>query len=233
MVYVGISPIAPMMLAFLIPIIYNLSKGKKEREKLRPIIMIVFCSMAIVVFYPLTSYLYTFAPIKYFGYSIGKFILFVLLPAATILYVEGWGLKKIFDSLGVRKKNIRKSIAYGMFATLITVTVTLAVMENYSFDFFNSTILFFESFTEEFFFRGFLFLYLLKKTDRDIAFATSTSAFVLAHPQHFTELFLISTVVQGILLAWVTDKTKNIIGPWISHGLNRFVPALLRNLIAF
>ena len=229
----GMFPTMPMMFALFIPIAYNIFKGRGRMIRPKPILLVFLCSLGTVVFYPLTSYLYTFLPVKFLGYSIGKLVLFVLMPAATVMYAERWDLRKALRNLGVRRENIGKSVAYGAFAALITITVTLVVMESYSFDPLNQTILFFEAFTEEFFFRGFLFLYLLKKTNRDIAFATSTSAFVLAHPQHFTELFLISTVVQGVLLTVVAEKTENIIGPWIGHGLNRFVPSLIKHLFRF
>jgi membrane protease YdiL (CAAX protease family) len=88
--------------------------------------------------------------------------------------------------------------------------------------------MFFEAFTEEFFFRGVLFLYLLSKTNVKIAYLTSVPAFVLMHPQHFTSLFIISTVTQAILLTVITHKTKNIIGPWVAHGLNRILPSAIR-----
>jgi membrane protease YdiL (CAAX protease family) len=229
MAYVlGFFPTSPMMLAFLIPIAYSLNK---KRRNLRTILLIALCGLGTVVFYSLTSYLYTLPFMKLSGYSVGKFMLFVLLPAATVFYIEGWDWRKILRELGVHDKNLRKSVHYGLLAAAVTIVVTLAVMNDATFDIVNHTILFFEAFNEEFFFRGFLFLYLMKKTSRDIAFATSTSAFVLAHPQHFTELFLISTIVQGLLLTWVADKTKNIIGPWVGHGLNRCMPTLIKSLL--
>ena len=35
---------------------------------------------------------------------------------------------------------------------------------------------------------------------------------------------------QGILMGIIAYKTKNIIGPWIGHGLNRVIPPLIRAL---
>jgi membrane protease YdiL (CAAX protease family) len=92
-------------------------------------------------------------------------------------------------------------------------------------------IMFLDAFNEEFLFRGVLLLYLWKITDFKIAYATSVLSFILAHPQNFTSLYLISTAAQGILLGIVTYKTKNLIGPWISHGFNRVVPQIISVLL--
>ena len=221
-------PTSPMMLAFLIPIAYSLNSKKRN---LRMILIIALCGLGTVLFYSLTSYLYMLPYLGILGYSIGKFVLFVMLPLATVMYIEGHGWKKALKGLGVRMKNLESSVLYGLLAAAVTIIVTLFVMRGAEYDPLHHTILFFEAFNEEFFFRGFLFLYLTRKTSRDIAFATSTSAFVLAHPQHFTELFLISTIVQGVLLTWVADKTKNIVGPWVGHGLNRCVPAFIKTFL--
>jgi len=60
-----------------------------------------------------------------------------------------------------------------------------------------------------------------------VAYAPSILAFMLAHPQHCTSLFLICVAAQGILLGVVAHKTKNIIGPWISHRLNKVILQIL------
>jgi len=218
-------PVALLIIAVLIPLVYSLNK-RKERK---PVIAILICSIAVVVFYPLTTFLSGLNSL--FGYAIGKVILFVLFPVITIFYVERWNLRGIFSNLGVRKKGVRKSLIYGLLAAVVTIAITVLVAGSSQFDLIYRTIMFFEAFTEEFFFRGFLFLYLLTKTNRKIAYVTSILGFILIHPQHFTSLFLISTITQGVLLTIVTDKTKNIMGPWVSHGLNRVFPVLIRGLI--
>ncbi len=219
------SPIAPFLIALLIPLAYSL----KKRKNLKPILAIIICSLAMVVFYPLIYHLGQAIPLL--GYTIWKFILFVFLPVITVFYVERWDLKTILPNLGVRKENIRKSIIYGVLAALFTIAITVLVTTSSQFDLTYRVIMFFESFTEEFFFRGLLFLYLLAKTNRKIAYVTSILGFILIHPQHFLSPFLISTIMQGILLTIVTDKTKNIIGAWVGHGLNRVFPVLIRSFI--
>lgn len=226
-VNLGMFPVALLVIAVLIPLIFSL----KERKEVKPVIAILICSIGVVVFYPLTTFLANLEPV--FGYAAGKVILFVLFPVATILYVERWNLKDIFSNLGIRKRGLRKSLIYGLLAAIVTIAITVLVATSSQFDLTYRIIMFFEAFTEEFFFRGFLFLYLLRKTSRKIAYVTSILGFVLIHPQHFLSFFLISTITQGILLTVVADRTKNVIGPWVSHGLNRFFPVLIRGLIGW
>ena len=140
-------------------------------------------------------------------------------------------MKDILSKLGIRKENLAKSLIYGLIAAAITITITVLVIQTMPFDWVYRIIMFFEAFTEEFFFRGLLFLYLLSKTDLKVAYVTSILGFVLMHPQHFSSFFLISTITQGILLTVVVHKTKNITGAWVGHGLNRFFPVLLRNML--
>ncbi|MCK4332984.1 MAG: CPBP family intramembrane metalloprotease [Thermoplasmatales archaeon] len=93
-------------------------------------------------------------------------------------------------------------------------------------------ISFFEAFTEEFFFRGILFIFLLNRTNLKIAYITSLASFVLVHPQHLTTIFLVATIVQGILTIEICRRSDNLTGTWLLHGINRFfiiaiVPLLL------
>lgn len=219
----GPFPVALLMFALLIPIGYSL---KNNRKNLKPILLITIASIVMIVLYPVVSFLA--GAIPDFGYSIGKIILFILLPAATILYIEKWGIKDIFRNLGVRKTNLPRSVLYGIIAGIITITITIFVSTTTQFDAVFRTVMFFEAFTEEFFFRGFLFLYLLTKTNLKVAYATSIVGFILIHPQNFTSLFIASTMAQSVLNTIIAHKTRNIIGPWISHGMNRLFPPLIR-----
>jgi membrane protease YdiL (CAAX protease family) len=221
----GLFPVAPLLIALLIPLLYSL----KKRKEVRSVVLIALCSVILVVLYPLVSFLGGVIPL--FGYSVGKIVLFVLLPVITVLYIERWKIKDIFSNLGVRRKNLPRSIYYGLLAAVVTVIITILVSTSIQFDAAFRTIMFFEAFTEEFFFRGFLFLYLVKKTSLKVGYATSILGFVLIHPQHFTSLFLVSTIAQAVLLTVIADKTKNIIGPWVSHGANRLFPSLIRVLL--
>lgn len=91
---------------------------------------------------------------------------------------------------------------------------------------------FVEAFTEEFFFRGILFVLLTQKTNVKIAYITSLTSFTLMHPQNLMTFFLISTLMQGILTVEIARKSQNILGAWLLHGSNRFFQLVLLPLIA-
>ncbi len=226
----GIFPIALILLALVIPIVYC-SIWKKSN--LRKTVLIFVCCIFIVIFYPITTYLGNIIE-PTVGYFLGKFILFTLLPFVTILYLERWKIKTTLMELGVKKEKLMISILLGFGVLLITVVIALLIYglgQVESLSAYWNTIMFFDAFNEEFLFRGVLLLYLWKITDLKIAYATSVLAFIFAHPQNFTSLYLMSTTAQGILLGIVTYKTKNLIGPWISHGLNRVIPQILSALL--
>ena len=226
----GIFPIALMLLALVIPIVYCI---KWKKTNLRKVVLISICCIFIVILYPITTFLGNIME-PTLAYFLGKLILFTLLPFATILYLERWKIKTTFMELGVKKEKLIISILLGLGVLLITVVIAFLIYGLGQAEFpsaYWNTIMFFDAFNEEFLFRGVLLLYLWKITDLKIAYATSVLAFILAHPQNFTSLYLTSTAAQGILLGIVTYKTKNLIGPWISHGLNRVIPQIISALL--
>lgn len=226
----GIFPIALMLLVLVIPILYCI---KRKKTSLRKVVLISVCCIFIVILYPITTYLGNIIE-PTLGYFLGKLILFTFLPFVTILYLERWKIKTTCIELGVKKEKLMMSILLGLGVLIITVIISLIVIkwgQTESPSAYWNTIMFFDAFTEEFLFRGVLLLYLWKITDLKIAYATSVLAFILAHPQNFTSLFLISTAAQGILLGIATYKTKNLVGPWISHGLNRVIPQIIVTLL--
>jgi membrane protease YdiL (CAAX protease family) len=190
--------------------------------------------VVMVLLYPLHLPLSNALP-NGIGYSVAKVIIFIALPAAVLFYIERWDIREILHNVGVRAENWKKSLIYSLAATAVTILITLltviVILSTPTPDeigILYRTVMFLESFTEEFFFRGVLLVYLLKKTGSfKVAYATSVISFILIHPQHLATGFLMPAT-QGILLGLVAYKTKNIIGPWIGHGLNRVIPSLIR-----
>jgi membrane protease YdiL (CAAX protease family) len=219
----GMFPIALMLLALLIPIIYGL---KWKRESLRKVAIISICCVLIVIGYRITVDLGKIIE-PTLGYLIGKFILFTLFPLIAIIYLEKCEIKAVLLQTGVKKEKLLLSVLFGLGVLIITAILTLIVWwgKIESASLYWDVILFFEAFNEEFLFRGVLLLYIWKITNLKVGYSTSVLAFILAHPQHLTALSLLVVTTQGILLGFVTYKTKNIIGPWISHGLNRIIPS--------
>ena len=212
----------PMLVPMIIPIVYCWKYSRENLGKLWPIIL----SMVLIV--ALYTSLFDNLPVPYYiDYTTIKFIVFVFMPLA-ILYM--WDrertLKERLADFGIRKKGTEESLKLSAFVLpvmLASIAFTSFMLErsyNPS-EPVNSIIMFFESFTEEFFFRGILFLYLWKFVDIRIAYITSMASFILMHPQYFWGLAMLPGIVQGILTTIIAHRTKNLAGPWVLHGASR------------
>lgn len=211
----------PMLIPIAIPILYCWKYSRENLEKLWPILLSM---LLIVLFYvPLSNVL----RVPYIGYIVLKFIIFVFMPLAILYWADKKrNLEHTLADFGVRKKGTEESVRLSLFcipAMLITIAIVSFLLGR-SYDPsepIRSFISFFESFTEEFFFRGILFLYLWKLTDIRIAYITSIASFVLMHPQYFWGLGMVTGIVQGILTTIIVHKSKNLAGAWVLHGVSR------------
>lgn len=213
-----------MLIPMVLPILYAV---KYKRESLVEILLITITMIFIVVAYwPFTVGFNSDANI------FPKFLLFVFIPL-IVLYLT-WKIRNKdkkkdypFEQFGITNKGIEKSLKFGLILIPIMLIVTFiaksfmtsaSIQPNFPL----GVVSFVESFTEEFFFRGILFLFLLTKTNLKIAYITSLASFTLMHPQNFTNPFIISTIVQGLLTIEICRRTKNLTGAWVLHGTNRF-----------
>ena len=207
----------PMILPMVLPLLYSL---KFKRDSLTEILTIL-CIMIIIIvtYWPLSLALPSA------GNIVVKFLLFVLIPLA-LLFTMRKEKTSFLSRFGIQRKGIEKSLQWGLFLLPIMLLVTFVIgyfiVTPSQGDLYTGGILFIEAFTEEFFFRGILFLVLVSRTNSKIAYLTSLASFVLMHPQHFTSLFIIGTIVQGILTLEITRRSENLFGAWILHGSNRF-----------
>lgn len=229
----------PMLLPLTLPISYSILY---KRDRIGEILVITLSMILIVILYwPVSLWLHIDANI----YS--KFFLFVIIPI-FLLYIYDRVHKysfnsdeKIFDwnRFGINSEGFEKSLKLGLLFIPIMIIVTFLINYYhgifYPGDIFIGSVYFVEAFTEEFLFRGILFLFLLKSTNIKIAYITSLASFILMHPQHlenYTNLFFISTIVQGVLTIEIARRSENITGAWLLHGINRFfiiviIPLLL------
>ena len=218
-------PTTALVFVLVIPIVYCWRWKKENQEK---VTVIWFYGLVATIFYG--SVLYLADHISHGGYFLGKLILFTIIPLYVYLYLEKGGIRTALTKLGVHKEKITSSILWGIGAAIVTLIIGLAVAweQEGTTSLYWNIVMFCDAFNEEFLYRGFFFLYIWKLTDIKIAYLTSNLAFILTHPQHFHSLFIVSTITQGLLLTRVTHKTKNILGPWISHGLNRTIIQFIR-----
>jgi membrane protease YdiL (CAAX protease family) len=217
----------PMLLPLLIPLLYSFTYKK---DSFKDVLLIILSMIIIVILYwPLTLAIVTPANI------VVKFLLFVALPVTFLALLQRPTKSFSLTQFGLRKKGMRTSILLSvMFLPIMLLTTFL--IQYFSgvaahADLFLGIGSGIESFTEEFFFRGVLFLFLLKKTNLTIAYVISLASFVLMHPQNFTNLFLLTTIIQGILTIELCRRTENLTGAWILHGVNRFFTIALLPLI--
>lgn len=223
-----------MIIPMFIPIIYGI---KFKRKSLIEIIVITIVMIGIIISYwPLTLDLNSPSNI------ITKYLLFVLMPLFFIYLIFKIRNKKRdedlvfhFNQFGITNIGFKKSMKLGFLFLPLMLIITFSakymiggfLIANFPL----GIISFFESFTEEFFFRGILFLYLIDKTNLKIAYITSLGSFILTHPQNFTNPFIISTIVQGIITLEICRRSGNLTGAWFVHGANRFFSIALYPLL--
>ena len=223
----------PMLVPMLLPLFYCI---KYKRESLVEIASIILVMIIIVVLYwPLlvSNFLLTYT------YIAVKFLLFFILPIIILLLLKRDKSILNLGQYGIRKDGLKKSLGLCTLFLPIMLGVTFVIKyfngTFYDADVLGGTISFFEAFSEEFFFRGILFIFLLSRTNLKIAYITSLASFILMHPQHlenYTNLFFITTIIQGVLTIEIARRSENIIGAWLLHGINRFfviviIPLLL------
>jgi membrane protease YdiL (CAAX protease family) len=202
----------------LIPLFYCIRYKKESFVEVGTIFLAMV--LIVILYWPLTTSLVTTSNI------LVKFLLFIFLPMLLLLVLKRDKSLLHLDRYGIKKEGLKKSVMLGLLFIPIMLIITFIVKYFIGVTTEANTVLgivsFIESFSEEFFFRGILFLLLLNRTNLKVAYISSFASFVLMHPQHFTDLFIISTIVQGILTIEICRRTKNITGAWFVHGTNRF-----------
>ncbi len=214
-----------MLIPLVVPLLYVLFY---KRNNARSIVELVLVIVIIVFLY---DALIAFSWFGSFSYVLWKTVLFIGFPLLVLFFSEKKNVYLLLSSLGLKRIGLEKSIMLALSLIPVMLVVTGIVLWLQQSTFLSSEVFaiisFFESFTEEFFFRGVLFLFLMKKTNTNIALFTSIACFILAHPQHFNSFFLVSTIVQAVLTVIIVYRSKNLIGAWLLHGTNRVSSLLL------
>lgn len=215
----------PMLIPLILPLIYSV---RYKRESFFDIGKICLVMVLIVLLYwPLiTSTIFST-----YTYIVIKFLLFVVFPILIFVLFQHNTTPLHPDLYGLKKQGLQKSLVW--FVLLLPVMLVTSLVIQYfhgvswNVELFAGIMSFFEAFTEEFFFRGFLFMFLLQKTNTRIAYITSLTSFTLMHPQNLITIFIIGTLLQGVLTLEITRRSQNIIGAWLLHGSNRFFQLVL------
>lgn len=215
----------PMLLPLIVPLVFC---AKFKRESFVDIGAIVLVMVLIVLFYwPLVTSTIFFS----YTYIVTKYLLFVILPIISFVLIQRNITPFQLGRYGLKKQGVTRSLVWFLLflPVMLVTTFIIHYISNgsWSAEVAAGIMSFFEAFTEEFFFRGILFVFLLKKTNLKIAYITSLTSFILMHPQNLTTLFIFVTVIQGFLTLEITRRSKNIIGAWFLHGSNRFFQFVL------
>jgi len=216
-----------MIILFFFSLVYNKKLFRLISSVLLSSILIVF------VFVPLMPIIlqffeyhdstgYAIWRLIRFGYSFG---FWAVLP--IIIFRIICEEKKYYSlpTYGVQRENLFKSVKLFLLCSLIIVPADIA---SFVFDsgFLLSpetpligSITFLDTFNEEFFFRGILFIVLLNNWDLRIAYIMSVSCFVLAHPRYLPfSSGLIFVTIMAVLASEICRRSKNITGAWLLHG---------------
>jgi len=214
-----------MLIPLIIPIAYCILYKK---NRIVDSIIIFIIMVTIVIFYwPVTNLFSSTANLY------AKFLIFIILPIIFLFFYDKayhFFVKsddKIFDwkLFGINTEGLEKSLKYGLlFIPLMSLTTfiifwILNIQTNS--DLITGSVYFVESLSEEFLFRGILFLFLFKRLNLKVAYVTSLFSFILVHPQYFSSILIIITIVQGILTIEIVKRSNNLLGAWILHGFNR------------
>lgn len=199
--------------------------------------IIISSFIACIVMFVIEKYI---AP-NYFVKSGIKLFVFAL---PIFIYMKMFGKEKILDQItNFKRKELKKILffALGVYVFIIvmhmllknyidleTIKSHLLARENVSADNFLYVcvyISFINSFLEELFFRGFIFLRLAKLGFKRSGYFISSMAFSIYHVAIISSWFnvwifaliIVGLVIVGYIFSHVAEKTDSFIGPWLLH----------------
>ncbi|WP_051931822.1 CPBP family intramembrane glutamic endopeptidase [Clostridium sp. KNHs214] len=183
--------------------------------------------------------------VDYLTKTIAKIVVFTIIP---YIYIRLYKKSNIITSLRCKetnKNNIKIGIILGSIS-FIVILVTYFILKDVinlqsisqelqnkskvtpvNFLFVAAYITFGNSFLEEFFFRGFIFLNLYEINHKKTAYVFSSLFFALYHMAIFKTWFdiklillaLFGLITIGFVFDYIDTKSKNFFNSWIVHIL--------------
>ncbi|WP_428866527.1 CPBP family intramembrane glutamic endopeptidase [Clostridium sediminicola] len=183
--------------------------------------------------------------VSYIVKTIIKIIAFTLVPYVYFRFYKKQSIKNALNLSSTTKKHFKLGIIFGaisfgivllayfIFRSYIDIAAISNEMQTKSkitpsnFILVGLYVTFGNSFLEEFFFRGFVFLNLYELGYTKIAYVFSSIAFALYHLAIFRTWFdfpimvlaLFGLISVGVIFNWLDTKSKNFINSWILHIL--------------
>lgn len=208
---------------------------KSKEDKLK----IVLSSILICgIFYIIEQY----TTLPYLFTTLGKIILFGGTSCALYyLYNNRSPKELILSETGI--KNVKFGIVIGLLVLIVVwigyfifrsmidldlimeELLTSSAITKYNYPLVALYITFGNSFLEEIFFRGFIFLQLYSKGYKNLAYIFSSGLFAIYHIAIFKTWFnpiiiliaLVGLFVGGIIFNYINTKTKSILNSWLVH----------------
>ncbi|MBW9155827.1 CPBP family intramembrane glutamic endopeptidase [Clostridium tagluense] len=183
--------------------------------------------------------------VSYVVKTIIKILFFIFIPYAYSKFIKKQKRSKAINYKNIDKDHLKMGFLFGIMSFFI-VLITYYLLRNIidlhsiseklqinskitasSFIYVGLYITFGNSFLEEYFFRGFIFLNLYELKSKKFAYIYSSLLFGLYHIAIFKTLFnsglvglaLIGLISIGFIFNWLDTKSKNFINSWIVHIL--------------
>ncbi len=183
--------------------------------------------------------------VDYITKTIAKLILFTGIPYIYLKFVEKSSVKDGLTLKKVQISTVKLGLILGTLSFVVIIAAYFMLMEYIDFNvivqelqskskvtpsnfiFVGLYITFGNSFLEEFFFRGFIFLNLFNQGSKKLAYIYSSVLFGVYHIAIFKTWFnplliglaLLGLISVGIIFNWIDTKTENFINSWLVHIL--------------
>ena len=181
---------------------------------------------------------------NYVTKTLVKVVLFTMIPFCYFKLYKKSTFAKALHGKTLNKKELKIGFLLG-FASFLILIITYILLKNKihlqgivqdlasksitptNFIYIAFYVTFVNSFLEEFFFRGFIFLNLYEMKFKKIAYLYSSLLFALYHIAIFKSWFnpwllalaLTGLLAVGFLFNFIDTKSKNFINSWIVHIL--------------
>ncbi|MFD3157775.1 CPBP family intramembrane glutamic endopeptidase [Haloimpatiens sp. FM7330] len=177
--------------------------------------------------------------------TISKIVLFTMIPYIYIRFIKRVTIKEALNYKNIDKHHLKVGILLGIICFVVVIISYCVLGGAVDFDsiaielqrkskispvnfiFVGLYITFGNSFLEEFFFRGFIFLNLYKLKYKKTAYIFSSLLFALYHITIFknwfelwiTFLAVVALMIVGFIFDWIDTKSNNFVNSWIVHIL--------------
>lgn len=183
--------------------------------------------------------------VNYAVKTLSKLLLFIVIPLIYMKYIRRSDIPTELNLRSFDRKRLKLGFLFGLssffivllgyflFKGVIDLNGIAVELQSRSkitpsnFIFVGLYITFVNSFLEEFFFRGFIFLNIYNMKKKRMAYVFSSLLFGLYHIAIFKTWFniwliflcLASLIVIGFIFNWLNTKSKNFINSWLVHIL--------------